>query len=307
MTAPAPVRRRRGARAIGDAPGAPRKSIALVLGGGGARGLAHIAVIEALDDMGVRPAVIAGTSIGAAIGAAYAAGMSGKAMRRHVIGLAHARGEAWSRLFAARATTFSQLFSAGLGNPMVLNAEKLCAAFLPAEVPDDFSALAIPLIVLATDLYGRCEVAFSAGPLKPAIAASIAVPGLVRPVEIDGRVLVDGGAVDPLPFTHLKGRADLVVAVDVSGGPKDGRRPIPDPWECLFATLQVMGHTIVSEKLKHGAPDLLIQPGISTFRMLDFFQASAILRAAEPVKAEVKARLGLLLAHAGATQSGAEP
>src|SRR5207237_1230973 len=89
---------------------------ALALGGGGARGLAHIAVIEALDELGVQPACIAGTSIGALIGAAYAAGLSGKDIRRHVIALAHDRAEAWRRLITARAGTIANLFAMGFGS-----------------------------------------------------------------------------------------------------------------------------------------------------------------------------------------------
>ena len=262
------------------------RTLALALGGGGARGLAQIAVIEALDEIGIKPVVIAGTSIGAAIGAAYAAGMGGKSMRRFAIRVAHERGETIARLLAARAGAAP--FSAVLANPMLLDAKKLAAAFLPPEITDDFAALKIPLIVLATDLYERCAVPCAAGALKDAIAASMAVPGLVRPVEVDGKVLVDGGAVEPLPFRYLQGRADVILAVDVSGGTRGRPREIPDPWECLFTTLQIMGRTIVNEQLKHGAPDLLIRPNIGAFRMLDFFRASAILRAADAVKADVK-------------------
>ena len=270
------------------------RTLALALGGGGSRGLAHVVVMEALDEIGARPVAIAGSSIGAAMGAAYAAGLSGKAIRRHVISLAHGRGETIARLFGARAVTLSSMIAAPFGNPMLLDAQKLCAAFLPAAVPDDFAQLEIPLIVPATDLYGRSEVAFSTGPLKIAIAASMAVPGLVRPVEHDGRVLVDGAAVDPLPFEHLRERADVILAVDTTVGPI-APRGIPDPWENLFATLQVMSHTIVTEKLKRGAPDILIRPELSAFRLLDFFNASAILRAAEPVKAQVKAQVAALM------------
>ncbi len=270
------------------------RTLGLALGGGGARGLAHVIVIEALDEMGVRPVAIAGCSIGAAIGAAYAAGLSGKAIRRHVISLAHARGETIARLFAARAIALSSMIAAPFGNPMLLDAQKVCAAFLPPAVPDDFAQLGIPLIVPATDLYGRSEVAFAAGPLKIAIAASMAVPGLVRPIEHEGRVLVDGAAVDPLPFEHLRGRADVILAVDTTVGPI-APRGIPDPWENLFATLQVMSHTIVREKLKRGAPDILLRPELSTFRLLDFFHASAILRATEPLKAQVKEQVAALL------------
>src|SRR6202140_4602087 len=107
------------------------KSFALALGGGGARGLAHIAVLEALDEMGVKPVAIAGTSIGALIGAAYAAGMSGKEIRRHVIALAHNRREVFRRLIAARAGTFTRLFAIGFGGATQVDAEKFLGQFLP--------------------------------------------------------------------------------------------------------------------------------------------------------------------------------
>jgi NTE family protein len=105
------------------------------------------------------------------------------------------------------------------------------------------------------------------------------------------RMLVDGGAVEPLPFRYLVGSADVILAVDVSGGTRGRPREIPDPWECLFTTLQIMGRAIVNEQLKHGRPDILIRPNIGAFRMLDFFRASAILRAADAVKADVKAQV----------------
>lgn len=272
-----------------------RKSFALALGGGGARGLAHIAVLEALDDMGKKPTAIAGTSSGSLIGAAYAAGMTGKEIRRFVIRLAHNRAEVFRRLIATRAGTFANLFSLGFGSATLVDAEKFCEQFLPDEVPDDFSELEIPLTIIATDLYRRQQAAFSSGALKPALAASIALPTVMRPVVIAKRILVDGGATNPLPFEELRGRADVVVAVDISGAPTDERRDIPNPWECLFTTLLVMANAITSEKVKRGAPDLIVRPNVGAFRALDFLQASAILRASEPVKAELKEKLAALL------------
>lgn len=274
----------------------PHKTFALVLGVGGARSLAQIAVIEALDEIGVRPAAIAGSSFGALIGAAYAAGMTGKEIRRHAIALAHDRGGILSRLVAARAAPLAQWLTAPFGNPVLIDAAKFCDLFLPPAVPDDFSRLATPLTVVATDLHGRCEVTFSSGALKPALAASMAIPGLFRPVEIGGRVLVDGAAVNPLPFDSLRGRADVTLAIDCAGGP-DETQGIPGPWDALFTTVTIMGQSIVAEKLKAGGgPDLVIRPNVGAFRLLDFFSASAILRAAEPVKAEVKEGLARLLA-----------
>jgi NTE family protein len=245
--------------------------------------------------MGARPAAIAGVSIGAVIGAGYAAGLSGRAMRRHLISLAHDRGEVLRRVMGARAVAWSQILGAGFGNPLVVDGGKFCEAFLAELLPESFADLTIPLTVIAADLHAREALAFTAGPLKSAVAASMAVPGLVRPIEHDGRVLIDGGVVDPLPFTALRGKADVIVAVDVSGGAAQAHS-VPDPWESLFAAITVMAQTIVAERLKSGPPDLLVRPNIGIFRMLDFFQASAILRAAEPVKAELKEKLGALLA-----------
>ena len=272
------------------------KSVALALGGGGARGLAHILALETLDDMGIRPVAIAGPSIGALMGAAYASGMSGKQIRRHVVDLAHHRAEVIRRLLAARASKFSDLFAGGIGSMTLVDAEKFCEQFLPEAVPADFSSLHIPFIVVTSDLHARHEVALSSGPLRPALAASIALPGMTRPLAIDGRILVDGGATNPLPFDHLRGKADIVVAVDVSGAPSDERNDMPSAIESLYATVLVMGAAITAGKLRDGAPDVLIRPKVGLFRTLDFFQASAILRIAEPAKAELREKLEALLA-----------
>jgi NTE family protein len=268
-------------------------SIALALGMGGARGLAHIAVLEALDQLGARPKAIAGTSIGALIGAGYAAGMSGAEIRAYVGTLLRDRGEVMRRVFAIRVGRVVDLLSTG--NPMLADAEQFVEKFLPAKVPNDFARLGIPLAVVATDFWQRKEVVFAGGALRPALAGSIAVPGILRAVDHDDRVLVDGGAVNPLPFDLLRGAADIVVAVDVTGGPTHRGHRTPAPFEALFSTLAIMSHALVDEKLKSGAPDLLLRPNVDAFNMLDFFRATAILRAAEPIKEEVKRKLGALL------------
>jgi NTE family protein len=272
------------------------KTLALALGGGGARGLAHIAVIEALDEIGAKPVAIAGTSIGALIGAAYAAGIPGRRLRRFIVSLAHNRPEVFRRLVASRAVTFGEMFSTGVLGATLLNAEKFCTQFLPDELPRDFAGLEIPFTAIASDLHRRQQVALSSGRLMPALAASIALPTVMRPVVAAGRVLIDGGATNPLPFDQLWGRGDIVLAVDVSGEPDAERRDIPNPWECILTTVLVMGGAITAEKLKHRAPDLIVRPNVGSFRTIDFLQASAILRASEPVKSELKGKLAALLA-----------
>jgi NTE family protein len=271
------------------------KTFALALGGGGARGLAHIVVAEALDEMGVKPIAIAGTSIGAIIGAGYAAGMTGREMRRYAIHMAHDRTGVMRRMMRSRAGKLRDIFGGGLGDATRLDAELLCEQFLPEHLPQDFSGLDIPLTVIASDLFRRREVVFSQGSLRRALAASISLPTIMRPVELDGQILVDGGATNPLPFEHLRGRADVVVAIEISGPIDVSKRDVPSALECLYATVLVMTHSIVQEKIRHGAPDLLLQPNVGAFRALGFLQASAILRAADPIKTEIKEKLARLL------------
>jgi NTE family protein len=266
-------------------PHARRPTVAVALGGGGARGLAHIVVLETLDELGLEPVAIAGTSIGAILGAAYAAGLPGRRLRSHVNSLFRRRTDVLVRLFEARVGRMSDLVQRW-GNPVMVDGEKLLDRFWPDEVPDRFEDLAIPFVAVATDYYARSAVAFDRGPLVTAVAASMAVPGLVKPIETGGRVLIDGGAVNPLPFDLLAGAADIVVAVDVTGGPLD-EGDAPEGFSATFGAAQIMQGAIVAEKLKARAPDILLRPKVEHFRVLDFFRSAEILKAAAPLREEL--------------------
>ena len=220
--------------------------------------------------------------------------MTGKALRHHVLGLAHNPTEVWRRLMVARAGKIGDLFG-GDFSAMRLDPEKVLEQFLPDAVPAEFGALGIPLNVIASDLYGRHEVVYSTGPLRKALASSIALPTIMRPMVLDDRVLIDGGATNPLPFDLLRDRADIILAVEISGPPDHTRTGVPNTIEAMTSTVVLMMNSIIAEKLKHETPDLLLRPNVGTFRTLDFFQASAILRIAEPIKAELKAKLVALL------------
>src|SRR3984893_2043638 len=119
--------------------------------------------------------------------------MPGKDIRRFVVALAHDRAEVFRRLIATRASTFANLFNIGFGSATLVDADKFCAQFLPDKVPDDFGAIEIPLTIIATARHRRRPTAFSSGALKPALAASIALPTVMRPVVVEDRVLIDGG------------------------------------------------------------------------------------------------------------------
>lgn len=269
-------------------------AISLALGSGGARGLAHILVLEALDELGLKPVAIAGASIGAILGAPYAAGMSGAAMRRHVLGLMKDRARLMAMLIDARVGRITDMFS-GFGNPLLVDSERLLERTWPDLVPKTFEELSIPLIVSATDYFGRSEAVFSEGQLRPAVAASMAIPGLVKPVRIGERTLIDGGAVNPLPFEHLLGDGACVIAVDVAGGPVPNPTRPPSTFDLSIGTIQIMQSAIVAAKLRHRSPRIVLTPAVLPYRALDFFEAKAIFAAAEPVKDELKRELDAAL------------
>ena len=268
--------------------------IGVALGGGGARGLAHIPVLEALDDLGVTPVAIAGTSIGAIMAAGYGAGLSGNDIRKYTTDLLGNRTEVLSRLWKLRGKGVSGFFEgAGLAR---IDAERVVELFLPPELPEDFEDLKIPVSLVATDFYGWAEADIRSGPLRRAIAASIALPALFKPVTIDDKVMMDGGLVNPLPFDKLPKDADIVLAVDVNGGPEPRRgRKLPTASESLFGATQLLMLTIQREKLRQRRPDILIRPDINSFRVLDFLKASEILKVNKTVRENTKRKLDAAL------------
>ncbi len=268
------------------APSHPTFGIAL--GGGGARGLCHAQMLEALDELGIRPAVVAGTSIGALMGAAYASGMSGADITAYCRELFQKRTEVIRRLLS-RMNVNSSLAAMLNGSTIpVLSGERILEALLPETIPATFEELRMPFLAVTTDFYTQSPCILSEGRLVTAIAASCALPGLLKPIELQGRVLIDGGFVNPLPFDVMKGEADIIAAVDVSTGPQQGRRRLPSLIETIVGSTQIALSTLVREKLKAGAPDILIRPRVAHFRVLDFYRLNDIFAAAAPAKDEFK-------------------
>ena len=266
---------------------APR--VGLVLGSGGARGLAHIVVLETLDRLKIRPVEIAGASIGAILGAAYASGISGKALRAHVLRDFKNPTEVMARLFAARVGRITDLWR-GTGNPVLVDAEILLDRFLPRPLPARFEDLDIPLTVVAADLHRLDRVLFSQGLLKPAIAASMAIPALVKPVVMEGRVLVDGGAVDPLPIKALSADVDVIIAVDVSrAAARDEGEKIPGAMETGFRVFDLMQAALAEAQIGENTNLIRrLKAPVEGFNALDFFNARKILAASESLAGAVE-------------------
>ena len=290
-TAGTTLTRRRGSKT----PSSPR--IGLALGGGGARGLSHILMLEALAELGLRPSVIAGTSIGGVFGAALAAGLTPQTIRAQTEELLGARFDLLRQLFAARSEPVSKLLKLLPVRAALLKAEALLDIVMPDTVPDDFAALELPLLIVATDYYAQQPAVFTSGPLRQAIAASMALPAIFSPVMINGRAHMDGGLVNPLPFDLLQG-CDITIAIDVTGSTRAGKasKP-PSALNALIASSQIFQNSIVREKLRARCPDIYIDVGVNQFHVLEFHKFAAILEAAQPAKDKLKFELDKLLGH----------
>jgi NTE family protein len=280
----------------GASPPARRPTIGLALGGGGARGLAHILVFEAFEELGLKPAAIAGTSIGAIFGAAYASGLSAREIRAETADVLTRRFSLVRDLFAARAPRLTQILNLFPVRSALLDPHALLDLVLPAGVAHDFESLAIPLQIVATDFYNQEPVVFASGALRPAVAASMALPLVFQPVMHEGRAMIDGGLVNPLPFDLLFGKVDIVVAIDVAGAPTPAEnRDHPTGLEALIASPFIFERTIIREKMRSVQPDIYVEGGTSRFQVLDFLRLDEILAAAAPAKERLKAQLARVL------------
>lgn len=279
------------------------RTVALALGGGGARGLAHISVLETLDEMGVRPVAIAGASIGAIVGSAYAAGYSGAELRAHSQGVLRNRIGLARRLLHARARGRKRLL-ARFTHPLLIDGERFLEAFWPTGMPETFEELRIPMQVVATDFRRRVETVFSSGPLRPAVAGSMAIPGVVRAAIHEHGYFVDGGIVNPLPYDHLRGLADIVVAVDVSGNfGVETTKGAPSAFETMIVASQIMMNAISSRMIRERPPDVLIRPEVHQYLALDLFKASRIFAAGDACRGSLKEGLARAAARLDAQRS----
>ena len=253
----------------------PPLKIALVLGGGAARGFAHIGVIKALEAQGIVPDMVVGTSAGSVVGALYASGMSGFELQNLALQMEEDMLVDW---------TFP--------NRGVLKGEAL-QDFINHKVKNlPIQKMPKPLGVVATDLQSGERVLFRRGDTGMAVRASSAVPGMFQPVEISGRDYVDGGLTSPVPAQSARAMgADFVIAVDISNVSR--RDKLTGTLDVLLQTFAIMGHTISRHELEDA--DVVIRPKTAAVSSTDFEgRHLAIMegeKAAAAVMPELKAKL----------------
>ncbi len=269
--------------------------IGLALGGGAARGLAHITMLEAFDELGIRPHAMVGTSAGALIGSAYASGLSAAEIRDHALSLLSRRIDAARHILAKRSGRLRDLFALkGFGSVQIDGAE-LVGLAMPDGVAKRIQDTKIPFQIIAADFYGQREIAIAEGDMVEAVAASIAIPGVISAPQIGGNLLVDGGMVNPVPSDRLPESCTYTIAVDVTGKPVPTEGRHPTNMQLAIGALLNLFHQVALLRRDRNPPDLYLEPDIDQFQAPEFFRIEEILKAAEPAKADLKRALEALI------------
>ena len=226
--------------------------IGLALGGGAARGFAHVGVIQVLEEAGLRPSYVAGTSAGSLVAAIYASGKTGAQLQQVSEAMEEVTLVDWTL----------PLFNRGM-----LRGEAL-ARYVNKQVDGRLiEALPLPLGIVATDLNSGQSVLFQRGDTGTAVRASSAVPAVFQPVKIAGREYVDGGLVSPVPVRYARQMgAELVIAVDISSAPENN--PANDTLQVLLQTFAIMGKSINAFELP--SADVVVRPVINGLSSSDF-------------------------------------
>jgi NTE family protein len=256
-----------------------RPTIGLALGSGSARGLSHIGAIRAIREAGIPIDVVAGTSIGALIGAGYASG------RLDVL------EEAFRSLDRK---AIAALVDPVLPRSGLIEGKRIVEFIRRTVGVRTFDELSIPFCAIAADIRTGDEVPISDGDLVTAIRASISIPGVFTPVRHQSRILVDGGLVNPVPVSAARALgADVVLAIDLNhgivaakagragskrpGGKRRSGRPVPGMVEVLLASLYISQVRVTESRLRLDPPDLLLRPPLSAVHLFEFDRAEELM------------------------------
>lgn len=261
--------------------GNKKPKIGLALGGGAARGFAHIGVIKALENQGIKPDLVVGTSAGSVIAALYASGNSGTDLNRMALTLDEASITDWALPFSGK---FGGMIK---GDALQSTVNRLVKNQRIENMP-------IPLGIVATDLQTGAGILFQRGDTGQAVRASCSVPGVFQPSVINGHEYVDGGLVSPVPVRYAKQMgADFVIAVNISTEPST--QDTSGTLGVLLQTTSIMGQSINHFELENA--QVVIRPQLGTMKGTDFKSRNAAILAGEEAAmaqmGQIKLRLGM--------------
>ena len=237
--------------AVTPVPKPPRQiKIAVALGGGAARGFAHIGVLQVLEEQGIKPDIVVGTSAGSMVAALYASGRTPTEMEQIAMTLDESSITDW--VFPGRS---------------LMKGEALAKFVRDKTGGKTIEQMRIPLGIVAADLNSGESILFRRGDAGLAVRASSAVPAVFQPVKIGGREYVDGGLVSPIPVRYAQQMgADVVIAVDISAIPQG--QPTQSSLQILLQTFNIMGHSISQHELQDA--DVVVRPKLSGIGGADF-------------------------------------
>lgn len=264
--------------------------IGLALGGGGAKGLAHICMLEVIDEFGIEPSRIVGTSIGAIVGVLYASGISARTLREEIQSVSRRKKNNFADA-AKNVFSWLQLVEVNWKGGSLLKADAFLDDLMEHVKVKDFAELRMPVKVVAADFWQRDEVVLGTGDIRTAVHASMALPGIFEPAVVNGRVLVDGGVVNPVPYDLIMDECDLTIAIDVMGRRTESARLVPSLRESIFNSFQIMQKSILRQKIAARPPDIYICPEIVDVLMLEFYQAAKIFAQAEVAADQLRREL----------------
>lgn len=272
------------------------KKIGIAFGSGGARGIAHLLMIEALEELGLKPSAISGSSIGSVVGAFYAAGFTSKEMREILDQLLNPKSNSvFDFLLKSDFIKLFSMFDPQFIKSGFIKGEKF-QKFLESHLKiSKFEELVVPLRISATDYWNKQEIVFDKGDLLLAVRASYSIPGLFTPINMKNKILIDGGAVNPLPYDLIQKQCDITIAIDITSFHTVDKQEMPSTFDSVFTTYQIMQNSIIQEKLKFVRPDIYVKPRIRDVRVFDFAKADSIFEQAKPAKKELKKQLEKLL------------
>ena len=261
-------------------PPPPKKipKLGLALGGGAARGFAHIGVLQVLEEEGIKPALVVGTSAGSVVASFYASGKTGQQLQWLADTMDETQFTDWANPFSGRGILRGEALGKYINSQ--LNGMKI-------------EDMKLPLGIVATDLRTGDGILFRRGDVATAVRASSAVPSVFEPVQIAGKDYVDGGLVSPVPVRYARQMgADLVLAVDISSRPEDAKTT--DMLKVLLQTFSIMGKSISQLELTQA--DVVVRPALPDIGSTEFSARKKSIEAGRAAMKQAMPQLRALLA-----------